>query len=226
MSDQETKVNPGTLSDADIAEEISKMNLPANSKKYSQAGNGKRVSKVVTGKAVRREKSVGKKLGEVFLAEDMNNVKNYLLFDVIIPAIKDTVVNVVVNGINAFVYGDTRPRQTRFNSPYNSRPSSYTPYSSYSRPSRPPEGSFTPYNRRSTDKEPIVETKYEADMVLEALDTCISDYDQATVGDLYDALGFDSDHTDYKWGWTDLSTATVRKVSGGWLIDLPRPMRL
>ena len=219
--DNAVKVSPGTLSESDIQEEISKMNLPSNS------NTGRRMKKVVQGKAITRKPSLARKFGETFIAEDISDVKSYLFFDVLVPAIKDTIVNFVTNGINAVIYGDTRPRNSKFTAPYGNRP--YTSYSSYSRPSRPAEGSFSRYGREtrySQEKEPIVESRYDADMVLEELNNCICEYDQATVGDLYDLLGFDSDHTDYKWGWSDLSSATVRKVPGGWLIDLPRPQRL
>ena len=126
------------------------------------------------------------------------------------------------------MYGDTRPAKSSFARPYGSTSrGTYTNYSGYSRP-QPPGGTFRSgrdvgYYR---DKEPIVETRYDADIVLEELNDCLAEYDQVTVGDLYDALGFDSEHTDYKWGWVDLSTATIRKVRDGWLIDLPRPSRL
>jgi hypothetical protein len=220
MADNEVKTAPGTLTETDIKEEISKMDLPSNSNK------DRRLKKVVQGTATTRKPSLAKKFGETFIADDVSNVKNYLFFDVLVPAIKDTIVNFVTNGINAVIYGDTRPRQSRFNQPYGNRP--YTSYSSYSRPSTRPEGSFRSGReiRYSQEKEPIVESRYDADLVLEELNNCICEYDQATVGDLYDLLGFDPDHTDYKWGWTDLSSATVRKVPGGWLIDLPRPQRL
>ncbi len=220
MDEKEAKVAPGTLSESDITEEISKMNLPSNS------NSGRRMRKVVQGKAVTRKPSLAKKFSDTFIAEDISDVMSYLFFDVLVPAVKDTIVNFVVNGINAVIYGDTRPRQSRFNQPYGNRP--YTSYSSYSRPSTRPEGSFSRRGeiRYSQEKEPIVESRYDADLVLEELNNCICEYDQATVGDLYDLLGFDSDHTDYKWGWSDLSGATVRKVPGGWLIDLPRPQRL
>lgn len=220
MADNEVKTAPGTLTETDIKEEISKMDLPSNSNK------DRRLKKVVQGTATTRKPSLAKKFGETFIADDVSNVKNYLFFDVLVPAIKDTIVNFVTNGINAVIYGDTRPRQSRFNQPYGNRP--YTSYSSYSRPSTRPEGSFRSGReiRYSQEKEPIVESRYDADLVLEELNNCICEYDQATVGDLYDLLGFDPDHTDYKWGWTDMSSATVRKVPGGWLIDLPRPQRL
>lgn len=220
MAEKDNKTAPGTLSESDIEEEVSKMNLPSNSIK------DRRLKKVVQGTATTRKPSLAKKFGETFIAEDVTSVKDYLFFDVLVPAIKDTIVNFVTNGINAVIYGDTRPRQSRFNQPYGNR--SYTSYSSYSRQTRPIEGSFRPGRemRYSQEKEPIVESRYDADLVLEELNNCICEYDQATVGDLYDLLGFDPDHTDYKWGWTDLSSATVRKVPGGWLIDLPRPQRL
>lgn len=223
---KDVKPVSGDISEPEIAQEISKMNLPGNSNKLKNNPD-KKLSKVVQGKAVTRKKSFGKKFGETFLAEDVKGVGDYLFMDVLVPAVKDTIVNIVTNGINAFIYGDTRPKQSRFNAPYGNR-SSYTSYSSYSRP-RQPEGSFRSGREvrySSVDKEPVVETRYEADLVIEELNNCIGEYDQATVGDLYDLLGFDTDHTDYKWGWVDLSTATVRKVSDGWLIDLPRPGRL
>ena len=217
---KDVKTNPGALSELEIKEEISKMNLPSNS------NNGKRLKKVVQGTVTTAKPSLAKKFSETFIADDISNIGNYLLFDVLVPALKDTIVNFVTNGINAVIYGDTRPRQSRFNQPYGNR--SYTSYSSYSRPNTRPEGSFSRRSeiRYSQEKEPIVESRYDADLVLEELNNCICEYDQATVGDLYDLLGFDSDHTDYKWGWSDLSGATVRKVPGGWLIDLPRPQRL
>ena len=226
----EVKVAPNTLTDADISNEIAKMDLPANSHKYNAENSDRRLKKVIQGNAVTRKKSFGRKLGETFLAEDVSNVKNYLLFDVIIPAVKDTIVNVVTNGISAFVYGDTKSRPTRFGAKsYGYGGSNYTSYSSVSR-NRPPEGSFRAGrdygDPMGNDKEPIVELKSDAEYVLDGLSECIDRFDQATVGDLYDLLGFDSSHTDYKWGWVDLSTATVRKVSDGWLIDLPRPGRL
>ena len=233
MPEKESKAsrpNPGSISEQEIIEEIQKMNLPANNHKYNKEMPERRLSKVVQGNVTTRKKSLGKKFGETFLAEDMKSVGDYLLFDVLVPAVKDTIVNIVTNGINAFVYGDTRPAQkSRFSAPYGSgRSIGYTSYSSYSRP-RQPEGSFrsgrdSGYLQDS--KEPILDSRMDAVSVLDELNDCICEYDQATVGDLYDLMGFDSEHTDYKWGWTDLSTATVRKVRQGWLIDLPKPSKL
>lgn len=222
MAETNERPNPAGISEQEVQDQISKMDLPSNSNK------DRRLKKVVKGTVKEHKKGLGDKFRETFLAEDVADVKNYIFFDVIVPAVKDTIVNVIVNGINAVVYGDTRPKNSRFNAPYSSNRTSYgsgyTSYSSMSR-NRPPEGNFRPSHGYSR-KEPITETKYDAELVLEELNGCLYEYDQVTVGDLYDLLGFDSEHTDYKWGWVDLSTATVRKVPEGWLIDLPRPSRL
>jgi len=63
-------------------------------------------------------------------------------------------------------------------------------------------------------------------MVLEELDALIDNDNvrHATVGDYYTAAGEDTKPTDEEWGWTDLSTARVRKVAEDeYLIMMPRP---
>ena len=231
---QSGNVGSGNLTDSEIEQEIKKMNLPSNSnnlRKYNEESNGlKKRDKVIQGKAVVRKKSLGKKFAETFLAEDVTNVKDYLFYDVIVPAVKDVIVNTITNGIQAFVYGGARSQGQRFTGSYGigRYPSgnSYTSYSAkYGNP-RPDPALHTVDRGYMNDKEPILETRYDAEVVLDDLADLIASYGQATVGDLYDLIGFDSRHTDYKWGWVDLSTAQVRKVPGGWLVDLPRPVRV
>ena len=230
---QSGNVSGGNLTDTEIGQEIQKMNLPSNSNvhKYNEESNGlKKRDKVISGKAVVRKKSLGKKFAETFLAEDIANVKDYLFYDVIVPAIKDTIVNTITNGIQAFVYGGSRSQGQRFTGSYGvnrfSSGNSYTSYSNRYGSPRPDPAMHTVDRGYMNDKEPILETRYDAEVVLDDLRDLIASYGQATVGDLYDLLGFDSKHTDYKWGWVDLGTAQVRHVYDGWLVDLPRPVRV
>jgi hypothetical protein len=47
------------------------------------------------------------------------------------------------------------------------------------------------------------------------------------VADLYELTGLESNHTDMKWGWTQLRGAkAVRLRTGGFLLDLPEPQPL
>ena len=44
----------------------------------------------------------------------------------------------------------------------------------------------------------------------------------ATVADLYELVGVTGEYTDNKYGWDSLGSASVTRVRGGYLVDLPR----
>lgn len=52
--------------------------------------------KLISGEAKTR-----KRLGDVFIAEDVRTVKNHIFMDVVVPAIKTVIVDIVTNGIKA-----------------------------------------------------------------------------------------------------------------------------
>ena len=86
---------------------------PSNSnraKNDKPAAPEKKVEAVVSGGAKTRKKSEAKKLADTFISEDAGNVKNYILVDVLIPAIKKAVCDIVTNGIEMILYGETGPR--------------------------------------------------------------------------------------------------------------------
>jgi hypothetical protein len=74
--------------------------------------------------------------------------------------------------------------------------------------------------------EIVLETRGEADEVIDQLYEIVSRYDSATVADLYELVGLASTHTDNKWGWTDLRGAGVTRVRSGYLLDIPEPRPL
>ena len=79
-----------------------------NSNKYKQEQLKKeerpKINKVVSG-TVKRSKNSGSKLADVFISEDVSNVKNYILMDVIVPAVKKAISDVITNGIDMLLYG-------------------------------------------------------------------------------------------------------------------------
>lgn len=72
-------------------------------------------------------------------------------------------------------------------------------------------------------REIILETRAEAEEVIERLFDCVQKYQTATVADLYDMLGIEPAFTDDKWGWYALPGANARRVRDGYLLDLPAP---
>jgi hypothetical protein len=73
----------------------------------------------------------------------------------------------------------------------------------------------------------VLDTIRDAEEVLESLRNIADEYDGiATVSDLYDLVNMSPEWTDEKWGWDNLSRAQVRRVPGGYMVDLPKPIYL
>ena len=59
------------------------------------------------------------------------------------------------------------------------------------------------------------------------LDEIIDRYGVARVGDLYDLANVSTNnYMINRYGWTSVSTASVSRVSDGYIIKLPRPLAL
>jgi|SRR5580765_1568104 hypothetical protein len=201
--------------------------FPSNSE-TSKKGvpDGKNISPVVSSGAVRRKKSLRKQFKETFVAGDARTAIRYVLFDVLLPAAKDMVVDAGSQGIEKLIFGDSRRRgSTR---PYTG-PLGHIDYRRYSSGSRlsGPERAISRQSRAQHNFDEIVlDERAEAEEVIDKLFDLVSQYGGATVADLYELAGLSSTHIDHKWGWTDLTGAGVTRVRGGYLLDLPEPESL
>lgn len=210
---------------------LNQSNLPSNSKKSktAQEKTENRIKPVVKkGDVVRKKKSTSRKFIDSFFGEDISNVKDYLIFDVVIPSLKDGIIDAVTNGLTMLLTGNrgsSKHRGSRIVSNGGTNYSKiYTLNGSGSRSDRPfnkaRDSRYAMTN--GMEDEIILQSRAEAEEVLEVLICRVEDYGNATVGDLYDALGETSSPTDRKWGWFDLSSARVVRVTDGYLIRLPR----
>ena len=77
-----------------------------NSDKSRQEQSEKKVEAVISGKAKTRKKGEMQKFADVFIAEDANDVKSYILLEVIVPAIKKAISDIVTTGIDMILYGE------------------------------------------------------------------------------------------------------------------------
>ena len=69
--------------------------LKPNSNKYKREKESKNLAKVVTGDVKVKKKSKGRRILDLFIEEDGVNVREYLIFELLIPAIKDTLVDII-----------------------------------------------------------------------------------------------------------------------------------
>lgn len=75
--------------------------------KEGAASSDKKVEKVISGSAKPKKKGEMQKFADVFISEDVGNVKSYILMDVLVPAIKKAISDIVTNGIDMILYGET-----------------------------------------------------------------------------------------------------------------------
>lgn len=74
--------------------------------------------------------------------------------------------------------------------------------------------------------EIILPTRREAEEVLNFLFDLLTRYDTVSISDLYELVGETGQFTDEKWGWNDLTGASVTRVRDGYLLNLPRPVTI
>ena len=197
-----------------------------NSHKYREeqkaaaSEDRKKVEKVVTGNVKTKKKSGFGKLADEFISEDAVNVKRYVAKEVIIPGIKDIIEDLVIKGIRLFLRGETGARP---GSSSGSR-MSYDRCYNGGRDTRASLGPKTASLERFDYEDIVIESRGEAEAVLMQMDEMLSKYRFVSVLDLYDMVGFTAPHTFDKYGWTDLRTAKVMPVRGGYVLKLPRPL--
>lgn len=209
-------------------------NFPSNSKTKRhdppKTPDEKKLEKVVTGKVKRQKRGFGKRIAETFLEDDTKSVGSYILYDVLIPAAKDLISDMISGAVDMALFGERR-RGSRV---FRDRDKSYTNYNSVSykgrqmsgRPDRNDRDISRTARARHDFDEIILETRGEAEDVLSHLVDLTIDYGMATVADLYELVDIESNFTDNKYGWTDLRNASVSRVRGGYLINLPRTQPL
>lgn len=182
--------------------------------------------KVIQGGVVRRKKPLGVRIRDMFVAEDGRGVLESVIGDILVPAMKDMVADSVSQGIERMIFGDARPVRRRESRPSSFGSSNHTNYTRYSSNNRRDDRSSS-MNRRpraSHDFDDIIiASRVEADDVLNNLSNILERYEFVSVRDLYELVGEAFHHTDEKWGWTNLRDASVRRVSNGYLLNLPRP---
>lgn len=184
----------------------------------------KEVQKVVSSKVVKRKKTATKQLSEAIFSERTSDVADYILTDVLVPAIKDIISNCVTDTINMMLFGSTRRSENLSGSRNSYDYGSYYRKRNDSRDIREERRSRT-RNRYNYD-EIIVESRKEAEDVLYELRGLIRRYGEATVLDLYTIVGMVGNYTDEDYGWKDLDDARTVRVRDGFLLDLPRAVPL
>lgn len=201
-----------------------KMVLPSNSHSAKNVVEERpKVNKVISGNVVGKRRDPIKKVGQLFFAEDISSIKNYIIFDVLLPAIKNVVADSITNSVSMALFGDFRTGTNR--SGITSALNSPTKYSTVYRMGESPKIASTSRSRFFFEN-PIVEDKADAERVIRDLQDLIEAQEYATVADMYSMLGVKSEPTYNNYGWYKIGQAKPIPVKEGWVINLPKPVVL
>jgi len=211
--------------------------FPGNSKhprREPEADREKKIEQVVANPVTNRKKPLFRRFINIFIGGDSKSVGNYIVMDVLVPQIKDVFTEVVSQGVERMVYGESRPGHRRG---YSARPGRgpATRYDQYAVRGNSPLG-----RAGSDDRRPMAEprthdvddllfaTRIEAETTLERMYDLLRDYDTVSIADLNSLLGRSSTYTDQKWGWTNLQGSRIysslggRREERGYILELPR----
>lgn len=170
----------------------------------------KKVGKVINGTA-RIKTNKARNLLNTFVVEDLDAVKSHVRDDVVIPTIK----NLIIDTISMLLLGGTRRDRN------GSRASKASYASYYDR--RDDRASVQPsYSRRFNYNDIVFDTRHDAVAALDKMHEMIDEYGQVTINDLYDMVEITGNYNDCKYGWTNIDGSRVEPTRDGWVLVLPK----
>jgi hypothetical protein len=190
----------------------------------------KNLVKIVTGEVVVKKKPFGYKFKSIFFGGEFKEVVGYITYDVVLPGARDIFFDTIRNGAHRMIYGRSGGYSGRRDAiPVRSRVQYNNPVRRFSDPRMPP-----PITGRLPDQPPtgfrqnrreandiLLVSREEADQVLETLTNCVEMYGVVSLADLYELIGHPQATIDQKWGWTYLTSASIKSVRDGYLLELP-----
>lgn len=208
---------------------MSEFNYSSNSRKSKETEDTPKVIKPIPMPVVSNNVTINKKSGfskfrELFILESGKDVKQHLIYNVVVPELKHLVLTLITEGAERSMYGGgtTSPRGT-----YLKRSSgTHYNYSKVSKKEEPRERSqrLTKEQRDTHDFSSVTfEDRGDAELVLDNLSDLVDKYDSASVADLLSLMHITPNFQDDVWGWTDLRGASIRLSRGRYLLSLPEP---
>lgn len=179
---------------------------------------------VISGTAVERKEPLRKKFLQAYAGDSAQSVGQYLLLDVIVPGTKNIIADMVTQGINRLLYGGTRPVQQGGG---RAGVTGYARYFNGGGNNQSQQQSQQPVARQVQPQqsfgEIVLQTRADAELVIDSLRELIEVYGNAKVANLYSLVGMTGNFTNQSYGWTNLSRAGIIPIREGYLLDLPQP---
>ena len=186
-----------------------------------QQAQEKQVVKVVKGKAKTKKKSELSRIASNIISEEAKSIKEYAIYDVVIPVVKDTITQLIKGSIDMLFYGEVRSSSSSRRTSSNASRVSYRDYYD----DRNTRRDLTRTSTRYSYDDITFEYRQDAEEVLNRMDEIVEQYGVVTVADLFDLAGITGNgYTDQNYGWTSTRSASVeRNRHGEFILKLQRP---
>jgi hypothetical protein len=206
--------------------------FPSNSRSEKreepQEESKKIIKQVATGKRIVRKKT----FFDNILSGTLKVVGTYILFDILIPAAKNTLSDMINNGSDMILFGE--PKSRKRDRDRVSPRVSYTNYYDRDRDRDRDRGGYDRerrservYGRSRFDSDDVLlPTREEAEDVIRSMFDIYDQYNEVTVSEFLELVGLPDEYTDRNYGWRNLRDAQTRRVRDGYVIDLPVPKAL
>lgn len=203
--------------------------MPGNSHKSRQASQKAEpapetavepATKMVEGVVVTRKQPWYKRFARNMVADDAQSIGDWVLQEVIVPSVKNLISDMVKGTTDRALYGTSRARRREV----GDRGSLRTRYDRMSDEPEPRRMLSREDRARHNFDQVVLESRSEADRVIDQMISRARKFNVVTVSDLYDFVGVTGSYADRNHGWTAERLeryADVRQVRGGFLLDLP-----
>lgn len=194
--------------------------VPNNSDKaQSRPKTIERPKPMIKGKVTIKKPSAWSKFKEAFIGSQEGSIGDFVIYDVLVPALRGTISDLGV-GIIEEMFGGGRRSYGYSRRDQGRRSLGYVSYNS------PPPSYSSRRERPSTFENIAFPTRGSAEDVLAYLQDIIYEYGCVSIRAFYEAAGLEAYHTDENYGWTNLNGVRISRDRDGFVIDFPRPVLL
>lgn len=178
-----------------------------------------KLEKVTTGTVKTKKKTMGRKILDTFLSEKLDDVGDYIRYNVFGPGVKSLIYEVVLSTFSMMFWGEANVgrRDRRDGSGRRAYDRAYD--------DRRAQIGRDRGRRPAYDYDDIFfETREDAERVLDRLYEQLDRYGKARVADLYEAAGISAggNYTVNYYGWYSLRGSGTYPTSEGWALELPK----
>lgn len=193
--------------------------LKPNSNAYRESRD--RLDPIIKrGSVVSTKKPFSQKLKDTFIGEDIEDVKKYIMMEVIIPGVKKTILSAIRMAFfgepeDDHYYSRNSTRHTDYAGRYKGR--------SYSTASpRKREREYRSDDEKVDYKNIVLRNREDAEDLVDEMKERIRKYGSVSIADLFDLINVTGNYNDNNWGWRDERDIGIRRINSGFLLDVRR----